>query len=145
MSHNTLPTDKDVSELLKLSRVHNTDKCMAKWLRTVDRYREVSSYEKLFESIPEVIELESFLCKFLVWLKRIDEKEYKAESIHNCYASLARYLKENSVIKPCNLWDSYKFGKALRTLDGKMKKLQKEGFGEIDQSAALTVDEIFIS
>jgi len=77
MSHNTLPTDEDVSKLLKLSRVYNTDKCIAKWLWAVDRYREVSNYEKLFESIPKVVELENFLCKFLVWLKRIDEKNIK--------------------------------------------------------------------
>ncbi|CAG8522478.1 20574_t:CDS:2 [Cetraspora pellucida] len=119
MANNKLPTNKDVAKLLKISRVHNTDKCMAKWLRAIDRYREASNYEKSFESIS------------------------KAESIHNCYASLARYLKEHSTIKPCNIWDSYKFGKALRILDGKMKKLQKKGLGETDQSAAFTVDEIF--
>ncbi|CAG8701908.1 4484_t:CDS:2 [Cetraspora pellucida] len=116
MANNKLPTNEDVAELLKISRVHNTDK---------------------------FIELENFLCIFITWLKRIDGNEYKAESIHNCYASLARYLKEHSTIKPCNIWDSYKFEKALRILDGKMKKLQKKGLGETDQSAALTVDEIF--
>ncbi|CAG8642446.1 5656_t:CDS:2, partial [Cetraspora pellucida] len=49
----------------------------------------------------------------------------------------------HSTIKPCNIWDSYKFGKALRILDDKIKKLQKEGLKETDQSAALMVDEIF--
>ncbi|CAG8782549.1 27058_t:CDS:2 [Gigaspora margarita] len=51
MSSNKLPTDENVSELLKISRVHNTDKCMTKWLRAVDRYRDESKYEKLFENI----------------------------------------------------------------------------------------------
>ncbi|CAG8820760.1 45578_t:CDS:1, partial [Gigaspora margarita] len=47
MSSNKLPTDEDVSELLKISRVHNTDKCMTKWLRAVNE----SKHEKLFENI----------------------------------------------------------------------------------------------
>ncbi|RGB32978.1 hypothetical protein C1646_669722 [Rhizophagus diaphanus] len=44
-------------------------------------------------------------------------KNYKAESVYNCYASLARYLKEESVIKACKIWDQYSFPLAIKTLD----------------------------
>ena len=64
-------------------------------------------------------------------LKKRNGQDYKAESVFNCYASLARYLKSESVIQPCKLWDDYKFPKAIQTLDGKMKSLQIKGLGEI--------------
>ncbi|CAG8712778.1 12633_t:CDS:2, partial [Racocetra fulgida] len=123
---NVAPTKAEVLELQGLSRVENTDKCTFK-----------------IKEIESLTELDDFLYKFLTWLKRIEGKDYKAKSIHNCYASVAWYLKEHSEIKPCKLCDLYHFGKALRTLDGKMKKLQNEGLGEMDQASQLTADEIF--
>ncbi|CAG8750713.1 9423_t:CDS:2, partial [Cetraspora pellucida] len=32
-----------------------------------------------------------------------DGKDYKAESVHNCYASIAQHLKDYSEIEPCKL------------------------------------------
>src|SRR5260363_368785 len=121
-NHNTAPSEEEVLELLQLLCVENTDKCTSKWLHSVERFRKTINYEKGIDKIETTAELEDFLCKFITWLKHLDGNDYKAESIHNCYASIARYLKEHSKIKPVKLWDSYYFSKALRTIDGKMKK-----------------------
>ena len=102
-NHNVAPTEEDVLELQQMSCVENTNKCTSKWLHSVDRFCETINYEIGIEKIDTTTELEHFLCRFIAWLKRLDGNDYKAESIHNCYASIARHLKENSEIKPCKL------------------------------------------
>ncbi|CAG8601220.1 1324_t:CDS:2 [Diversispora eburnea] len=64
--------------------------------------------------------LPSGYVQFLTWLKQLDGKDYKAESIHNCYESIAIYLKE--------IQDSV--------------KLQNEGLGVIKQASPLSTEEI---
>ncbi|CAG8847005.1 40220_t:CDS:2, partial [Gigaspora margarita] len=60
-------------------------------------------------------ELDTYLSLFIAWLERKDGTPFKVESLHNCYAALARYLKESTAIP---------------------------GFGNTDQSSPLTTDEI---
>ena len=78
MINDKVSTDKEVLELQKSSRIHNTDKCIAKWLRTVNRYREVANYESSLENILTSNKLEDFLCKLIIWLKKVNENDYKA-------------------------------------------------------------------
>ncbi|GES81052.1 zinc finger MYM-type protein 2-like [Rhizophagus clarus] len=137
----SIPTHEEIYRLQQLSRVKNTDKCTSKWLRVVDRFNKEANMTKKINQYDTCNELEDFLCKFITWLKKLNGEEYKAESIYNCYASLARYLKEESVIKPCKIWDQYSFPLAIKTLDGKMKQLQLQRLGETAQADSLTRQE----
>ncbi|CAG8807954.1 1408_t:CDS:2, partial [Cetraspora pellucida] len=76
-------------------------------------------------------------------LKRKDGTPFKVESVYNCYAALAHYLREHNAIgsRVC-LWDKYYFPKALKCLDRKMRLLQMDGYGDTNSSDALTSDEI---
>ncbi|CAB4475316.1 hypothetical protein RhiirA5_417646 [Rhizophagus irregularis] len=138
----SIPTNEEIYQIQQLSRVKNTDKCTAKWLRVVDRFNHEANIIKKIDQYDTHTELEGFLCKFITWLKKQNGENYKAESVYNCYASLARYLKEESVIKPCKIWDQYSFPLAIKTLDGKMKQLQLQGLGETSQADSLTRQEI---
>ncbi|RIB28898.1 hypothetical protein C2G38_2239224 [Gigaspora rosea] len=69
-------------------------------------------------------ELDTYLSLFIAWLKRKDGTLFKVESLHYCYAALARYLKESTAI-PGGIrgWDRYNFSKAVRCLNGKIRSL----------------------
>ena len=123
----SIPTNEEINQLQQLSRVKNTDKCTSKWLRMVNKFNKEANLTKNINQYDTCKELEEFLCKFITWLKKLNGEDYKAESIYNCYASLARYLKEESVIKPCKIWDQYSFPLAIKTLDGmqRLGELQK--------------------
>ena len=94
------------------------------------------------ELIDSLENLENYLCQFITWLKKEDGSDYKVESVHNCYSALNRYLKEHSVLQPVKIWDRYKFPRALRTLDGKMRILQSKGLGDPKKSDGLSSKEI---
>ena len=134
----SIPTSERNNQLQQLSRVKNTDKCTSKWLRMVNKFNKEANLTKTIDQYDTCKELEEFLCKFITWLKKLNGENYKAESVYNCYASLARYLKEESVIKPCKIWDQYSFSLAIKTLDGKMKQLQIQRLGETTQADSLT-------
>ncbi|CAG8681396.1 138_t:CDS:2, partial [Racocetra fulgida] len=125
-NHTTASTEEDVLKLQQISHVENTDKCTLKWLLSVDRFCEIIGYDKGIKKIDTAMELD----------------DYKAESVHNCYASIAHYLKENSEIKPCKLWDFNHFEKMSRMLDDKMKKLQNAGLEKTKQASALSAKKI---
>ncbi|RIB05107.1 hypothetical protein C2G38_624698 [Gigaspora rosea] len=96
--------------------------------------------KKKLNEIDNNEELDTYLSLFIAWLKKKDGSPFKVESMHNCYAALAQHLRENTAIQ--GLWDRYKFPKALKCLNGKMRSLQDDGFGNTDQSSALTSDEL---
>ncbi|CAG8840043.1 15454_t:CDS:1, partial [Racocetra persica] len=80
---------------------------------------------------------------FIAWLTKIDGKPFKVESINNCYAALVCYLRENSsILGKVNIWDKYIFSRTIQVLDGKMRSLQDEGYGDTDKSDSLIPNEI---
>lgn len=134
---------EEVQRLSNLSKVTNTDKNTEKWLRHITRYIKENNIQKNLDQIDNRDELDEFLSLFIAWLKRKDGTPFKVESVHNCYAALARYLREHSAIgSGVRLWDKYYFPKALKCLDGKMRLLQMDGYGDTNSSDALTSDEI---
>ena len=134
---------EEVRHFTNLSQVTNTDKNTEKWLWHVDRYRKEQNIEKKLNEIDNNEELDTYLSLFVAWLKKKDGTSFKVESMHNCYAALSHHLRENTAIQGgVRIWDRYNFPKALRCLNGKMRSLQNGGFGNTDQSSALTSDEI---
>ncbi|RIB06132.1 hypothetical protein C2G38_2217902 [Gigaspora rosea] len=88
-------------------------------------------------------ELDIFISSFISWLSKKDRSPFKVESVHNCYSALARYLRENSRIDGgVQIWYKYSFPKSLCCLDGKMKSLQYDGYGDTDKSDSLISNEI---
>ncbi|CAG8617149.1 10847_t:CDS:1 [Funneliformis mosseae] len=75
-------------------------------------------------------------------MKKKDRSEYKALSIRQAVDRINRYLIEFSTIYGINLHDHHQFPILTKVLDGKMKKLQDKGLGEIKGSAALTQQTI---
>lgn len=144
MSNSSLTVeDPEAQRLINLSFVANTERNTSKWLRHVDRYREARNILKSLDQFDNKEELDIFLSSFISWLTKKDGMPFKVESIHNCYAALARYLRENSAIEGgVRIWDKYSFPRALRCLDGKMKSLQNAGYGDTSKSDSLTSDEI---
>lgn len=137
-----LPSQEEINKLQHASLVSNTEINTSKWLRVVDRFNKSCGITKSIEKIDSINELEDYLCKFITWLKKNDGTDYKVESVHNCYSAINRYLKEHSVLQPIKIWDRYKFPRALRTLDGKMRILQDKGLGDPKKSDGLSVEEI---
>ncbi|CAG8731147.1 21085_t:CDS:2 [Cetraspora pellucida] len=144
MPNNSLTVeDPEAQRLINLSYVANTEKNTSKWLRHVDQYREEKNITKMLDQFDNKEELDVFLCSFISWLTKKDGTPFKVESIHNCYAALARYLRENSAVEGgIRIWDKYSFPRALRCLDSKMKSLQNNSYGDTSKSDLLTSNEI---
>jgi hypothetical protein len=142
MSFKQIPTQEEIDTLQKASLVSNTERNTSKWLRVVERFNKSCGISQSIEQIDSLENLENYLCQFITWLKKEDGTDYKVESVHNCYSALNRYLKEHSVIQPIKIWDRYRFPRALRTLDGKMRILQSQGLGDPKKSDGLSAKEI---
>src|SRR5688572_705525 len=127
MEKNSIP--EDIHSLQKASQVANTDRSTSNWCRSIERFTKEKGYNIKIEAIDNYEELNKILCEWIAWLKKKNGEQYKAESLFAGYSSIVRYLKEASILQPCNLWDKYRFHEALKTLDGKMKLLQKAGYG----------------
>ncbi|CAI2192330.1 13906_t:CDS:2, partial [Funneliformis geosporum] len=108
----------------------------------VDKFNKEANLTKHINQYDTCKELEEFLCKFITQLKKLNGENYKAESVYNCYASLARYLKKESIFRPYKIWDQYTFLLAIKILDGKMKQLQIQGLEETVQADSLTKQEL---
>ncbi|CAG8745511.1 14482_t:CDS:2, partial [Acaulospora morrowiae] len=137
-----LPSQEEINQLQQASLVSNTEKNTAKWLRTIERFNKNCGISQAIELIDSVTKLEDYLCQFITWLQKEDGSDYKVESVHNCYSAINRYLRDYSVIQPIKIWDPYRFPRALRTLDGKMRILQDKGLGDPKKSDGLSLEEI---
>src|SRR3984957_1035977 len=137
-----IPTQEEIDALQKASLVSNTERNTSKWLRVVDHFNKSCGISQSIEQIDSLENLENYLCQFITWLKKEDGIDYKVESIHNCYSALNRYLKEHSILQPIKIWDHYRFPRALRTLDKKMRILQSKGLGDPKKSDGLSAKEI---
>ncbi|CAG8599996.1 9840_t:CDS:2, partial [Scutellospora calospora] len=65
---------------------------------TVDDSEQEKNIAKTLDQFDKQ-ELDNFLSSFISWLLKKDRTLFKVESVHNCYAALARYLRENSSIE----------------------------------------------
>ncbi|RIB04956.1 hypothetical protein C2G38_2221008 [Gigaspora rosea] len=135
--------DPEAQRFINLSYVTNTEKNTSKWLRHIDRFRKEKNIVNTLDEFDNKAELVTFISSFIGWLSKKDGSPFKVESVHNCYSALARYLRENSRIDGgVRIWDKYSFPKSLRCLDGKMKSLQYDGYGDTDKRDSLTSNEI---
>ncbi|CAG8648249.1 16582_t:CDS:2 [Cetraspora pellucida] len=80
----------EAQQLINLSYVANTEK---------NTLKEEKNITKMLDQFDNKEELDVFLCSFIGWLTKKDDMSFKVESIHNCYATLARYLNENSAVE----------------------------------------------
>ncbi|CAG8525399.1 37473_t:CDS:2, partial [Gigaspora margarita] len=88
-------------------------------------------------------QLERELIRFLWGLRRKDMKPYSPKSIYNCYCAIARCLKDNSLMYPRpNLFDETCYGTLLKSLDGKIKKIQDLNPRSADKSDPLSFEEV---
>ncbi|CAG8731003.1 6345_t:CDS:2, partial [Cetraspora pellucida] len=110
-----LPTQEEINQLQKASLVTNTEKNMSKWLRTLDWFNKSCGKIQSIELIDNTEVLENYLYEFITWLKKKDGSDYK---------------------------DRYKFPRALRILNRKMRTLQSKGLGDPRKSDELTSKEI---
>ncbi|CAI2187466.1 5478_t:CDS:2 [Funneliformis geosporum] len=111
----SIPTSEEINQL---SRVKNTEKCTSKWLRMDNKFNKEANL-----------------------MKHINQYD-TSESVYNYYASLARYLKEEFIIRLCKIWDQYTFPLVIKTLDDKMKQLQIQGLGKTIQADSLAKQKL---
>ncbi|KAJ3054614.1 hypothetical protein HK097_001280 [Rhizophlyctis rosea] len=123
----TEATEDQIAALQQRSRVENTD---GNTKYCVGRF---DSYRKAFNVPPQLKALErddllNCFHKVFASLKQINRKDYKTESLYNCFCALARQIKEESN-NAGNLWDREDpdVDKVWRTLDGKMKSIADSG------------------
>ncbi|RIB13663.1 hypothetical protein C2G38_2248713 [Gigaspora rosea] len=135
----------EAQRFINLSYITNTEKNISKWLRHIDQFRKEKNIVNTLDKFDNKAELDTFISFFISWLSKKDGSLFKVESVHNCYSALARYLRENSRIDGgVQIWDKYSFPKSLCCLDGKMKSLQYDGYGDTNKSDSLTSNEIIL-
>ena len=94
------------------------------------------------EEIDNEKELKEQFIKFIVAMRTVDGKEYKAQSIKVAVYAIARYLSEHSVIHRVNILNQEKFYKLWQVINGKFKHLARQGLGERRAASPLTENEV---
>ena len=85
-------------------------------------------------------DLNKYLCRFLIQLKKEDGTEYEPVTIRNIVGSICRYLKDKHY---ANILEHPNFRDLQEAMKTKMKDLKEKGMGSGPRTAsALTSEEV---
>ncbi|CAG8829458.1 24435_t:CDS:2, partial [Gigaspora margarita] len=132
-----------INKMVEYGAIKNTKKNTDNWVRVLKEYRFLVNLNYDITTILEMTQLEHELIQFFLGLRCKDIKLYSPKSIYNCYCTIACYLKDNSLIYPRpNLFDETCYGILLKSLDGKIKKIQNLNPRSANKSDSLSFEEV---
>jgi integrase len=125
------------------AKVPNTEKSTRNWIIQFEEFRKEYKYIIPLEQITDSKLIEKQVCEYIAQMsKKNNSGEYKAKSIKQAVDAINRYLVKISPIHRINLHDKYEFPDLWTVLNGKMKYLQENGFGEKEGSMALSAQQV---
>jgi len=87
------------------------------------------------------LELNEYICKFIISVRTKDGKDYEPSSLQSLLASFERHLKKNSY--SASIMNDLIFERTRKVLLSKQKELKKKGKGSRPNALiALTSDEL---
>ncbi|CAG8814064.1 21927_t:CDS:2, partial [Gigaspora margarita] len=108
------PTSAEINEIINSTIPENTQKATAKWIKILENWLH---------------DLEREMIEFILGIRQVNtNKEYAPSSLINCIKLLSVYiLKHPEGTNVFNISNRKEFPHLWEALNGKMKKLKKEG------------------
>jgi hypothetical protein len=131
--------DSDVIQDLKASSENrNTRKSTNLW---VGVFKKWAAYRNMGENLEtyKVEELDEVLSRFYAEVRKTNGEEYEPDSLKVMQASLDRFLREEGYSK--SILRDNEFLKSRKVLEGKAKKLRRDGLGKQPNKAKSLTNE----
>ncbi|KAJ8315132.1 hypothetical protein KUTeg_007282 [Tegillarca granosa] len=132
--------DIDVDEFIKQNENQNTLRKTLGHLRVLKSFLLKQNELREIHEIPP-IELNEYLAKFLISVRKKGGKEYEPSTLRGMLGSFGRYLRRHNY--STSIISGFEFSKCRESLKFKQKDLKSKGFGNRPKAAdAITQDEI---
>lgn len=129
----------DFDAYIQSKKAKNTLKCTDNAIRTFRKWLDKNGETLDIENI-EKIQLNKYLCGFLMLLKKDDGSDYEPGSILSIHRGIERFLKNRNYEE--SIITGKTFEKSREVLAAKMKELKESGKGnKPNKSSPLTAEE----
>ena len=120
-------SQQKIEEFINVQKVKNTITKIKRDMKVFQRYLgSISQAEKQIELLPTA-ELDHFLCKFFINVRKVNGDEYEPNTRSSIQRSIQRYFNENNT--KLNILKVVEFEKSRKVLTAKRRNLVNPGKG----------------